>query len=553
MSEKERLDNPLPETQEGLRAECLKLREKIIDVEWAADKTNEGVRVLYKELSKKNEELHKLDQLKTDFVATVSHELRTPLTIIREGVSLIQDGILGATTADQNEILGDVIQNIDRLANIINDLLDISKLEAGNIKLNKLDIEVKPFIDRMIAAFQVKIKSSEITLEFEYQGQDFHMYGDPGRLIQVLTNLIGNASKFTPKGGKITVRAFPEDNYIRIEIKDTGCGIAQEDLPKVFGKFQQFGRTDGPGEKGTGLGLAISKRIVEMHEGIIGVDSILDQGTTFYFLIPKYKTHLAMSQKLLNESIQRMTKESEEPVLSIAMVNVLNLFEIRSLYGDDTYDEVISKIMEIAIRNTQHAGDQVVRSRLGQIMIVLPATDKKGASTVCQRLRKSIETHPIRCGGKRLDIKVEFGVATYPDNGMSSEELTSYADDKIIEGHNVLIVDDHPQIIGILKRRIESRGGFKCSSACDGESALKAIAENPPDLIITDIMMPNMSGYELIGRLKENSKTRNIPVIILTAHAVKMERMKSIYPGSVPVISKTDGFDKLIDLVDTLI
>ncbi|MCA9396239.1 MAG: hypothetical protein KC649_03630, partial [Candidatus Omnitrophica bacterium] len=136
-------DNRLPDTVEGLRQECLKLQNKIKDVEWAADKTNEGVRVLYKELAKKNEELQKLDQLKSDFVATVSHELRTPLTIIREGVSLIQDGILGSVTDDQNEILTDVIQNIDRLANIINDLLDISKLEAGNIKLNKLDIEVK--------------------------------------------------------------------------------------------------------------------------------------------------------------------------------------------------------------------------------------------------------------------------------------------------------------------------------------------------------------------------------------------------------------------------
>ncbi|MCA9397108.1 MAG: response regulator, partial [Candidatus Omnitrophica bacterium] len=198
-------------------------------------------------------------------------------------------------------------------------------------------------------------------------------------------------------------------------------------------------------------------------------------------------------------------------------------------------------------------GDRVVRSRLGQIMIVLPETDKRGAAVVCQRLRKSIEMHPIRCAGKRLDLKVEFGVATYPENGNTPEALTEYADDKIIEGHSVLIVDDHPQIVSILKRRIEARGGFKCVSAPDGEAALEMILKDPPDLIITDVMMPKMSGYELIGRLKENPVTRDIPVIVLTAHNVKLDRMKSIYPGSVPVISKTDGFDKLIDLVDTLI
>jgi len=239
-----------------LKKENLELKTKLEDLKWAAEKTNEGVRALYNELRKKNEDLKKLDHLKSDFISTVSHELRTPLAIIREGSSLIKDKILGSITEKQDEMLGSILENIDRLANIINDLLDISKLEAGKISIRKEKVDISKIIQRVAKDFQVKVASKGIDLRYFIPDGLPCVNADSNKLIQVFTNLLGNSVKFTPKGGKISIEVEVHKEFLNIIVRDTGRGIAREDLTSVFDKFQQLGRMEGPGEKGTGLGLA---------------------------------------------------------------------------------------------------------------------------------------------------------------------------------------------------------------------------------------------------------------------------------------------------------
>lgn len=239
------------------------------------------------ELKQKNIALEKLDQLKSDFVSTVSHELRTPLSITKEGISLILDGVTGSINPNQEKVLITSRNNIDRLARIINSLLDISKIEAGNVELKKKNVNLGVLIKNVFATFENMAAQKELEMRLNLpkeRGQD--LYVDEDKIVQVFTNLIGNAIKFTEKG-YIEVSLAPRENAVEVTVSDTGVGISAEDLPKVFNKFLQFGRTAGGGEKGTGLGLSIAKGLIELHGGKIRVESELGKGTKFIFTLPK--------------------------------------------------------------------------------------------------------------------------------------------------------------------------------------------------------------------------------------------------------------------------
>ena len=271
-----------------LKAELKKVKDALKTQTWGLKKTNENIKLLYKELETKNRELQRLDDLKSDFVATVSHELRTPLTIIQEGVALINDRILGDVNEKQVSILSQVLENIARLTRIIDGLLDISKLEAGEMELKRSSVDTAKFIKKIVEDFQSKAKEKKIVLETSLSKKVSRIYADSDKLIQILTNLVSNSLKFTPANGKITVRADDDaDGSVMISVSDTGVGMSGGDVSKLFNKFQQFDRVHGPGEKGTGLGLSISKKIVELHGGRIWAESKIKKGSTFCFTIPK--------------------------------------------------------------------------------------------------------------------------------------------------------------------------------------------------------------------------------------------------------------------------
>lgn len=244
---------------------------------------------LEEDLKKSYEKLKKLDQVKSDFISTVSHELRTPLSITKEGISLVLDKIPGKINEKQGKILTIAKNNIDRLARIINSLLDISKIEAGEVELKKERVKITNLIEQVTSSFKNKIKKKGLELKVNFPKKGIYVYVESDKIVQVFTNLLGNALKFTEKGC-IEISAKELEDEIEFVVSDTGIGISKDDLPKTFSKFQQFGRVDSAGEKGTGLGLSIVKGIVEMHYGKIWVESTRGKGSKFIFTLPKYIT-----------------------------------------------------------------------------------------------------------------------------------------------------------------------------------------------------------------------------------------------------------------------
>ncbi|BFU96597.1 MAG: conserved protein of unknown function [Nitrospira sp.] len=243
------------------------------------------------QLEAANKQLQELNQLKSSFVSMVSHELRTPMTSIRTYVENMLDGVTGAVNDKQSQYLRRIQFNIDRLTRMIVDLLDLSRIEAGRVELRQEPIPIVEWMNELIEGLQSLAAGKSVTIDLHSLAALPAVHADRDKLTQILTNLIGNAIKFTPPGGRISVQAQVHDNtdFLQICVSDTGCGIPPAELPKVFEKFFR-GTTTSAEARGAGLGLAIAKSLVELHGGCIWVDSTVGRGTSFYFTLPFYST-----------------------------------------------------------------------------------------------------------------------------------------------------------------------------------------------------------------------------------------------------------------------
>ena len=230
-------------------------------------------------------ELEKALKIKSDFISTVSHELRTPLAAIKESISIVLDGVTGTTTDGQKEFLEMAKRNVDRLARLINDILDFQKMESGKMVFNMQKNDINEAVEEVgnTMATIASQKNLDFTLDLETNLPKLTF--DKDKIIQVLTNLVSNAVKFTDKGG-ITIKTASKGNGVYVSVQDTGVGIKEEDIPKLFAEFEQLERAEERQAGGTGLGLAISKRIIERHDGRIWASSEHGKGSTFTFFLP---------------------------------------------------------------------------------------------------------------------------------------------------------------------------------------------------------------------------------------------------------------------------
>lgn len=229
--------------------------------------------------------LKEVDRMKSDFFSLMSHELRTPLTSIREGTSLLLEGKGGEVTEKQRKLLTIIAEESNRLIGLVNSLLDLSRLEAGMVPFNFTEDELRPLIDRTLHEVMPLAESRDIRLEKALDDIP-PVFMDSERIRQVLRNLIGNALKFTPRGGLVRVVVRRTDEGATVAVTDTGPGIPKEHISAIFEKFRQVSPADARRLQGTGLGLAIVKHIVQAHGGRIWVESEVGKGSTFTFVLP---------------------------------------------------------------------------------------------------------------------------------------------------------------------------------------------------------------------------------------------------------------------------
>ncbi|ASA95631.1 ATP-binding protein [Anoxybacillus flavithermus] len=229
-------------------------------------------------------EERRLDKLRKDFIANVSHELRTPIAMLQGYSEAIVDDI-AATDEEKKELAKVIYDESLRMGRLVNDLLDLARMEAGHLTLHKERVPLRSYTERIIHKFQALAKEKGVRLLVDIN-EEFVVLFDPDRIEQVLTNLIDNALRHTDDGGEVRVIVDGDEEAVRISVRDSGSGIAEEDLPFVFERFYKADKARTRGRSGTGLGLAIAKNIVEAHKGTIAVHSKLGEGTTFTFTLP---------------------------------------------------------------------------------------------------------------------------------------------------------------------------------------------------------------------------------------------------------------------------
>lgn len=361
------------------------------------------------------------DRAKNEFVSTAAHELRTPLTIIREGISQVLEGICGEVNEDQREMLEMSLEGIDRLARIIADLLDISKIEAGKLVLKREMLDLTAVVQQVSNSFQSRSEERGLTFRTSLPHSPVHVYADQDKLIQVFTNLIGNALKFTEKGG-ITLEVKETEQGIRCGVIDTGKGIDKDDLPNVFGKFKQFGHKAVTGEKGTGLGLSISKGLIELHGGRIWVESELHEGTSMIFTLPQYSAEEVFRDRI-NQGINKARKDNG--AMSIVLLQMQSFEELHTAFGRERSHDLIREI-EQAIRSNLRQDMDLVVSQTETMLLLLPGTEGKDAESVIERVL-TVCQNCIRKAGAPEAVQMRSFLAVYPDQGVTPDELYDQA------------------------------------------------------------------------------------------------------------------------------
>jgi signal transduction histidine kinase len=411
----------LEEFSRGLEDKVRERTKELTETQQATLNILEDLEEAKANLEKTNKELRQLDELKSDFISTVSHELRTPLSIIKEGVSLVLDKVPGEINEKQFKILDISKFNIDRLARIIDSLLDIAKIEAGKIELRRGLIDPCAVVKQVADSFETKVKEKGLKFRLDIDKDCGKVYADPDRIAQVLMNLLGNAVKFTVSGG-IEVSCKDRGITIACSVKDTGPGISKGDIPKLFDKFQQFGRLAGSGEKGTGLGLSIAKGIIDMHDGSISVESEPGAGSCFTFTLHKYTEQSLFARfaaRAIKHAAQSGSKASFIAVSAVWKGDNADAASLKNFYN--TMGDCARMI-----KNTlRREGDEVVANNAD--MLVILADCNKEHSLLVRRRLEQILSRLFEDKKMKGSVYTQYGCATFPDDGRTETELINMA------------------------------------------------------------------------------------------------------------------------------
>lgn len=365
-------------------------------------------------------ERKQIDIMKNEFISAVSHELRTPLTIIQESIAQVLEGIYGDLTDVQKEVLSPCMEDINRLNRIINNLLDISKIEGQKILINREMVDIVKLVQNVVASFKNKVAAKNIELKFKTSDEAIEVYIDNDRIIQVFINLIGNAVKFTEKG-KIEVSVVKFENSVQCTVSDSGRGILHKDLATVFDRFHQVGKIVSAEEKGTGLGLSISKGIVKLHNGKIWVDSKINKGSQFNFTLPIYTT-----DEILLENIEKgIVKATKKHIkLSLLIIRLDNFAEIEKNCGLDKAKETTRKVLE-AFQDVIAPGEFSFIKGRNEVILFSDIT-QKNISSIVEKL-ENILANFISNFSKELDIVMSYGYSIYPNDANSAKDLLQSA------------------------------------------------------------------------------------------------------------------------------
>ncbi|HTG17235.1 MAG TPA: response regulator, partial [Blastocatellia bacterium] len=502
---------------------ALKLRTRAEASERSRTDLEQRNRVLVEE----NRRLVLDGQSRARFLADMSHELRTPMNAIIGFTSLLVDDQSLRLNDRHRRSLERVSRNARDLLELINNVLDLSKIEAGRMDVYAEPVDARDLIERALGVVESLKEGRPITLVSRVENGLPAMRTDRTKLQQILINLLSNALKFTQEGEVRVAAERAAGDHIRITVSDTGVGIADSDLTRIFEEFRQVGASGRGARSGTGLGLAITRRLVEMLGGRIDVSSRLGEGSEFAVTVPiEIEGHAAPA-----DEIEVPPADPEKTALVIDG-------DPASLYLTKKY--LTEAGYSVAATDDPARGAEIARlARPAVITVDLDSVEN--GTRIVERLASSEKRGAIIALSKRAESEqtsLDAGADIFLRKPVERAALIAVLERAGSSSPGrVLVVDDDPDALDLVLAMIGDRG-YEIQTATNGREALDEIARAKPDAIILDLMLPEMDGFEVVHRLSLNPDWRSIPVVLLTARDLSHEERRALDIGTARIIQK---------------
>jgi signal transduction histidine kinase/CheY-like chemotaxis protein len=496
--------------------------------------TNRGVVALYAELDEQADHLRRADELKSRFLSNMSHEFRSPLNSILALSGLLLSRSDGDLSSEQDQQIGYIKRAAQDLLELVNDLLDLAKVEAGKIEVKPLEFEAANLFAALRGMLRPLLLNQSVDLVFEDGAAIPNIYSDEGKVSQILRNFISNALKFTEKGEVRVSAEMTGPGEVTFSVADTGIGIAPEDREAIF---QDFVQIDSPLQrrvKGTGLGLPLSRKLAHLLGGEVRVQSELGRGSVFTLRIPqKYRDTV---EDTVAVPVDWIPDPTRIPVLIIE-----DSPEVIAIYRSFLKE---SPFQLVATGTTREATQILERIKPGAIVldIVLRSED---TWSFLARLKQDARNHDIpvlvastiedqakayHLGADRYLIKP----IRHTDLLAELHKLTG-----LTETIQVVIIDDEERDRYLLKRRLRSLS-VSINEASRAEEGINMVCRQRPDVVFLDLTMPGMNGFEALAILKDDPAVANIPVFIVTSRVLSDKERRQLLEGAAGIVSKED-------------
>ncbi|HEY85364.1 MAG TPA: GAF domain-containing protein, partial [Chloroflexi bacterium] len=471
------------------------------------------------------EKLRAVDKLKTQFLANMSHELRTPLNSIIGFSRVILKGIDGPLTELQKTDLSSIYQSGKHLLDLINNILDLAKIEAGKVDLNFVPVDLNSLLKGLASTAAGLVKDKEIKIIDHIVESLPVIEGDDVRIRQIFLNLISNSAKFTEKGS-ITLSASYTQTHVSVSISDTGIGISPQNREYIFDEFTQVDASTTRQAGGTGLGLPITQKFVELHHGQIIVESEAHRGATFTVVLPIRQPNSGRDQDN-SPSLIEQSAESQPPPTLLVIDGDARVADIYRQYLQD------KKFNFVSLNKGSGAAARANELQPYAILLDVLIPDADGWSILGELKENPGTAHIPVIICSIVDDKFranQLGAAEYLLKPIIKNDLLQAIER--LEEHKknfkqVLVIDDNAEDILLIKRILRAH---ECQiiEALNGLDGLDIIYRNPPSLIVLDLTMPDLDGFGVLESLRDKQKTKNIPVIVITARELDNDELEIV-------------------------
>ena len=466
-----------------------------------------------------------VERMKDEFTSVVSHELRTPLTSIRGSLGLLAAGVLGPLSEKAQHMLDIAVANTDRLVRLINDILDIERMESGTVVTEKRACDAAELVRQAVEVMQGMAEGAGVALTATTMPAP--LWADPDRILQTLTNLVSNAIKFSSSGGTIGLEVEREGDEVLISVRDEGRGIPPDKIESIFGRFQQVDASDARQKGGTGLGLAICRGIVEQHGGRIWAESVPGGGSTFRIRLPA-----------LAETPAASPEDAGAPPMVLVCDNDVGTLEtVAGILEERGYGV-------IGVTTGEEALVQAVTQAPVAILLDLLMPGMNGWETAAA-LKERPETRdiPIVIMSGLSPAETEIGEAQAVD--WLTKPVDAGALFRGLEralnapaGQRVLVVEDDPDLAGVLVAMLESRD-LEAHHASTAREAITMSEALVPDVVVLDLGLPDLDGLALVDWLRQHGHLQRVPIAVYTGRSLTGDERASLRAGGTEVLVKS--------------